>query len=60
MKKIIAAWRNGTVPVDPAQLLAMVADIGKGRLSAKLAKKLTGLTPPAYIEHAIQFVVSRV
>lgn len=58
--KRIAAWRSGT-PVDPAQLLAMVADIGKGRLSAKLAKKLPGgLTPPPYITAAIQFVASRV
>lgn len=55
----IAAWRSGT-PIDPAQLLAMVADIGKGRLSAKLVKKLPGLTPPAYIASAIQFVASRV
>ena len=56
----IAAWRSGT-PVDPTQLLAMVADIGKGRLAAKLAKRLpAGLTPPSYIAAAIQFVVSRV
>jgi putative ATP-dependent endonuclease of OLD family len=55
----IAAWRSGTA-VDPDQLLAMVSDIGKGRLSAKLAKKLPGLTPPGYIAAAIQFVASRV
>lgn len=55
----IAAWRSGT-NVDSDQLLAMIADIGKGRLSAKLAKKLPGLTPPAYIASAIQFVASRV
>lgn len=55
----ITAWRAGT-PVDPAQLLAMISDIGKGRLSGKLAKKLPGLTPPAYIASAIQFVASRV
>lgn len=58
--KRIAAWRSGT-PVDPAQLLAMVADIGKGRLSAKLAKKLPGgPTPPPYIAAAIRFVANRV
>lgn len=55
----IAAWRLGA-PVDPDQLLAMVADIGKGRLSSKLVKKLPGLTPPAYIASAIRFVASRV
>lgn len=55
----IAAWRCGTA-VDPDQLLAMVSDIGKGRLSAKLAKKIPRLNPPAYIASAIQYVVSHV
>jgi putative ATP-dependent endonuclease of OLD family len=55
----IAAWRSGTA-VDPDHLLAMVSDIGKGRLSAKLAKKLPGLTPPSYIASAIKYVGSRV
>ena len=56
----IASWRSGT-PVDPAQLLAMIADIGKGRLSAKLRKKLPlRLFPPAYIANAIRFVADRV
>lgn len=55
----IRAWRTGT-PVDPAQLLAMVSDIGKGRLSAKLARKQPRLTPPDYIAAAINFMVSHV
>lgn len=55
----IAAWRSGT-QVDSDQLLAMIADIGKGRLSAKLSKKLPNVAPPAYIASAIQFVASRV
>ncbi|MCE0970271.1 ATP-dependent nuclease [Pseudomonas putida] len=55
----IEAWRKGT-PVNSAQLLAMISDIGKGRLSAKLASKLPGLTPPDYIVVAIKHVVSRV
>jgi putative ATP-dependent endonuclease of OLD family len=39
----------------------MVAEIGKGRLSAKLAKKIPdGLRPPPYITAAIQFVSDRV
>lgn len=58
--KRIADWRSG-MPVDPAQLLAMIADIGKGRLSAKFARKLpTGQHPPAYITAAIKFVADRV
>ena len=55
----IAAWRSGT-PVSADQLLAMVSDIGKGRLSAKLAKRLPGLKPPVYIAGAIEYVASRV
>ena len=55
----IAAWRAGTA-VDAAQLLAMIADIGKGRLGARLSKKAVGLKPPAYIESAINTVVALV
>lgn len=55
----IKSWRSGT-PVDSAQLLAMVSDIGKGRLSAKLVSKLPGLIPPSYIAAAVQSVASRV
>ncbi|MBE0704382.1 MAG: AAA family ATPase [Afipia sp.] len=54
----IAAWRAGS-PVDPGQLLAMVASVGKGRLGARLAKKAAGLAPPAYVESAINHVVGR-
>ena len=58
--KRIAAWRAGA-QVDTAQLLAMVADVGKGRLSAKIARKLpSGQLPPAYIAGAIKFVADRV
>jgi putative ATP-dependent endonuclease of OLD family len=56
----IASWRSGQAQVDPEQLLAMVSDIGKGRLSSKLAKRLPGLKPPPYISSAIQFVASYV
>ncbi len=56
----IAAWRGGA-PVESGQLLAMIADIGKGRLASKLAKKLPfGQYPPAYIAGAINFVSARV
>ena len=56
----IAAWRGGA-SVDPGQLLAMIADIGKGRLGAKLAKKLRfRQQPPVYIAAAINFVAARV
>jgi len=54
----IQAWRTGT-PVNPEQLLAMVADIGKGRLAAKLARKAPLLAPPPYIAAAIESVAAR-
>jgi putative ATP-dependent endonuclease of the OLD family len=54
----IAAWRARKTPVDSAQLLAMVASIGKGRLGARLAKKAVGLRPPVYVENAINTVVA--
>lgn len=57
--KRIAAWRSGT-DVNPTHLLSMIADIGKGRMSGKLAKKLPGFAPPSYIAGAIRFVVSHV
>lgn len=55
----IASWRAGQIP-DPEQLLAMISDIGKGRLAGKLKKKAPGLAPPDYIAAAIQYVVSNV
>ncbi|WP_233207458.1 AAA family ATPase [Pantoea sp. ICBG 1758] len=55
----IASWRAGQTP-DPEQLLAMISDIGKGRLAGKLKKKAPGLAPPDYIAAAIQYVVSNV
>ena len=58
--KRIAAWRAGSTPVDPTQLLAMVASIGKGRLGARLAKKTMGLQPPDYIERAVRDIVTKV
>ncbi|MGP2450572.1 ATP-dependent endonuclease [Pantoea stewartii subsp. indologenes] len=55
----IASCRAGQIP-DPEQLLAMISDIGKGRLAGKLKKKAPGLAPPDYIAAAIQYAVSNV
>lgn len=52
----IKNWREG-IPVDSKQLLNMVDVIGKGRLSAKLRVKISGLAPPDYISNAIKFLV---
>lgn len=56
----IAAWRANPATVDAAQLLAMISDIGKGRLSGKLAQAVAGFAPPAYISDAIHYVATRV
>lgn len=59
-KARLAAWRADASKIDPGQLLSMVADIGKGRLAARLAKKAIGLIPPAYIAEAIRSVATHV
>lgn len=57
--KRIESWKAGQ-NINSDQLLAMIADIGKGRLSAKLAKKAIGLPVPEYISSAIKFVADHV
>lgn len=52
-------WKADPTTVDPEQLLAMIADVGKGRLAARLATRAIGLPPPTYITEAIQHVVNR-
>lgn len=51
-------WKTGE-PVDGEQLLAMIADIGKGRLSGRLLDKIAGIAPPQYIADAIKSVIER-
>ena len=56
--KRLADWKSGAAHVDGEQLLAMIADVGKGRLAGRLAAKAVGLTPPEYIKAAIEHVLS--
>jgi putative ATP-dependent endonuclease of OLD family len=53
----IAQWKADVNTIDGEQLLSMVADIGKGRLAGRLAKKAIGLEPPTYIAEAIKQLV---
>lgn len=55
----IEKWRQGE-PVDPSQLLSMIKEVGKGRLSYSLKPKISGLTPPQYIIDAIKYMVHHV
>ena len=48
----IQKWKKNPTVIDSVQLLSMVKDIGKGRLSGKLKKKISddhSITPPTYI-----------
>jgi putative ATP-dependent endonuclease of OLD family len=53
----IARWKADAATLDGEQLLSMVADVGKGRLAGRLAKKAIGLNPPDYIAGAIEKLV---
>ena len=56
----LARWKDDPTTVNGEQLLAMVADIGKGRLSSRLAERVSGLKPPDYIADAVRDVATRV
>lgn len=53
----LTAWKNGVADVDAEQLLAMIADVGKGRLSGRFAKKAVDIAPPSYIAAAIRAAI---
>lgn len=61
--KRINEWKTDYSKIDSTQLLAMVKDIGKGRLSGKLKKKISGgelIQVPKYIQDAIEYMVKNV
>lgn len=53
----LTAWKGGVTAVVAEQLLSMIADVGKGRLSGRFAKKAVGIAPPPYIEAAIRAAI---
>lgn len=58
----IQEWKKNPTVIDSVQLLSMVKDIGKGRLSGKLKKKISddhSITPPTYISNAINYIVKK-
>ena len=59
-RKRLERWKGDRTTVNGEQLLAMVADVGKGRLAGRLAAKAVGLAPPAYVADAIRYVVANV
>ncbi|MCK4101521.1 ATP-dependent nuclease [Acinetobacter radioresistens] len=61
--KCINEWKSDPSKIDSTQLLAMVKGIGKGRLSGKLKKKISGkklIQVPQYIQDAIEYMVKNV
>lgn len=61
--KRINEWKADPEKINSTQLLAMIKDISKGRLSGKIRKKISGVTQiqvPKYIQDAIEFMVKNV
>ena len=61
--KLIEEWKKDKTKINSTHLLSMIKDIGKGRLSGKLKKKISGaepIQPPAYIRNAIEYIVKHV
>lgn len=56
----IAAWKAAPATIIAEQLLAMIADVGKGRLAGRLKTVAGGLGVPEYIHAAIKSVADRV
>lgn len=53
-------WEADPETLDPYNYLKLVEAVGKGRFAQRLASRIQGLEPPAYIAGAITFVVERV
>jgi putative ATP-dependent endonuclease of OLD family len=58
-KKRAKAWQDDPKSFDPAQYLADIGAIGKGRFAQRLATRLTGTKCPTYILEAIAYVKDR-
>lgn len=56
----IDAWEADPNTLDTKKFLSLIEAIGKGRFAQRLASRMGGLEPPAYIRNAIEFVVDRV
>ncbi len=58
--QLINEWEADPGALDPGSYLAMIDAAGKGRFAQRLASRLSGMRPPAYIRQAIEYVASRV
>lgn len=53
-------WEADPETLDAANYLKLIEAVGKGRFAQRLASRIEGIEPPAYIAGAISFVVERV
>ncbi|MER8709324.1 AAA family ATPase [Mesorhizobium sp. M1088] len=59
-KQKISDWRADNSDLDVDEYLKMIEMPGKGRFAQRLASKIAGIEPPAYIRKALEFVAARV
>lgn len=53
-------WEEDPGTLDHENYLKLIESVGKGRFAQRLASRITGIAPPAYIAGAIAYVVERV
>lgn len=53
-------WENDAETLDVDNYLKLIDVVGKGRFAQRLASRIKGVAPPAYIGDAISYVVDRV
>lgn len=56
----VDGWEADPETLDAENYLKMIEAIGKGRFAQRLASRIGGMAPPAYIANAIAYVVERV
>lgn len=56
----VAAWEEDPDSLDTESYLKLIEAVGKGRFAQRLASRIAGIEPLAYIRGAIEFVVARV
>ncbi len=59
-KAWVDQWEADPETLDAADYLKLIEAVGKGRFAQRLASRIEGVEPPAYIAGAITYVVERV
>lgn len=56
----IDGWEDDAETLEVVNFLKLIDVVGKGRFAQRLASRIEGVVPPAYIGNAISYVVDRV